>query len=108
MPARPHILVVGTGSIGERHVRCFLNIDRVDVSVCELDASLRKEIAGRYDLRSTYGSLEDALREPLDAAVICTPANLHVSMATQIVQKGMHVLIEKPLGVDLDGGWTAW
>ena len=38
-----------------------------------------------------------------DAAVVCTPAHLHVPMATQILQSGVNVLIEKPLSVSLAG-----
>src|SRR5262249_12580785 len=40
---------------------------------------------------------------PFDAAVIATPAPLHVPQAKMLVNRGAHVLIEKPLGVNLDG-----
>ena len=36
-------------------------------------------------------------------AVIATPAPLHVPLATRLVEAGVHVLIEKPLGTSLDG-----
>ena len=35
------VLVVGTGSIGERHVRCILATNRAEVSICETNDSLR-------------------------------------------------------------------
>ena len=44
----------------------------------------------------------EALKEKPDAAVICVPAHLHMTMATQLVQAGIPVLIEKPLSVSLD------
>ena len=37
------------------------------------------------------------------AAIICTPAHLHIPMATSVLRHGMHVLIEKPLSQSLDG-----
>ncbi len=37
------------------------------------------------------------------AAVVCTPAHIHVPMATRILESGMHVLIEKPLSQSLAG-----
>ena len=36
------ILIVGTGSIGERHTRCFLATGRAQVSICEPNDDLRK------------------------------------------------------------------
>ncbi|MCK4591779.1 MAG: Gfo/Idh/MocA family oxidoreductase, partial [Candidatus Latescibacteria bacterium] len=38
-----------------------------------------------------------------DGVVICTPAHLHIPMAQHCAQEGVHVLIEKPLSVNLPG-----
>ncbi len=53
-------------------------------------------------MATAYATLEDAIERPSDAAVIATPAPLHVPQAIQLVERGVHVLIEKPLSVDLD------
>jgi predicted dehydrogenase len=103
MTARPRIVVVGAGSIGERHVRCFLGTGRVDVSLCEVDADRARIIAERYGLSRVTNSWDAALADRPTAAVIATPAHLHVMMARQAVAQGCHVLIEKPLAVTLDG-----
>ncbi len=52
------ILVVGGGSIGERHVRCVLATKRAEVSLCEVDSRLRQEVANRYSLPETFGDFE--------------------------------------------------
>jgi len=101
-PSR-HVLVVGAGSIGERHVRCFLATQRTRVSFVEVRRELRDEVAARYPDVGAFDSLEAALEHPLDAAVIATPAPLHVPQALQLVDRGVHVLIEKPLAVTMDG-----
>ena len=98
-----HVVVVGAGSIGERHVRCFLATGRARVSFVEINPELRATIAARYPDATAYGSLEAAVEQRVDAAVIATPAPLHVPQATQLVERGVHVLIEKPLSVGLDG-----
>jgi predicted dehydrogenase len=104
MSARRHrVVVVGAGSIGERHVRCFLSTGRADVAFVEPRSELRAEIAGRYSKARAFDSLESALEQPHDAAVIATPAPLHVAQATTFVNRGAHVLIEKPLGVNANG-----
>lgn len=96
-------LVVGVGSIGERHLRCFKHTGRVSVSLVEVNEALRRDVAARYAVERAYGQLEDALTDPPEVAVIATPAPLHIPQATQLVQAGAHVLIEKPLSTTLDG-----
>jgi predicted dehydrogenase len=97
------LLIIGTGSIGERHLRCFQSTGRCRVSACEPNDELRKTISERYGCE-TYSSLEDAfIAGPWDAAVICTPAHTHIPMARTCVAAGISVLIEKPLAVSLEG-----
>lgn len=102
--SRPHhVLVVGAGSIGERHLRCFGATGRARVFFVEVNPELRATIANRYPGTTAYDSLDAAIEQPIDAAVVATPAPLHIPQATQLVERGVHVLIEKPLSVSLDG-----
>jgi len=97
------LLVIGVGSIGLRHTRCFQATGRVEVSICEINPQLRDQVAEEYEIRRTYADLDAALADPHDAAVIATPAQLHVAMATRLADAGVHLLIEKPLSTSLDG-----
>lgn len=103
MSDRKSILIVGVGSIGERHVRCFAATGRAEVSFCEVNAALREAVAGRYGIKSVFSDFNQALAERPDAVVICTPAHLHVSLALTAAKAGAHLLIEKPLSTTLDG-----
>ena len=104
MTERLRLLVVGGGSIGERHVRCFQQTQRVDVTLCESNPSVREAVAERCGLETnTFDNFDAALASKPDVAVICTPAHLHVPMATKLVDAGVPVLIEKPLSVSLHG-----
>lgn len=100
-----HVLIVGAGSIGERHLRCFLNTKRAAVSFVEPHEELRNTIAKRYPEATPFCSIEAAFENEnrLNAAVIATPAPLHVQQSLMVLQKGLHVLIEKPLSLNLDG-----
>ncbi|MBL8828726.1 MAG: Gfo/Idh/MocA family oxidoreductase [Planctomycetaceae bacterium] len=89
------ILIVGGGSIGERHLRCFQQIG-AQVALCETLESRRKDVAGRY-LCESFSTVEDAARHAWDAAVICTPAHLHVPHAVTLAPQTQAMLIEKPL-----------
>src|SRR5438270_7419352 len=102
MAGTHRVLVVGVGSIGERHVRCFRATGRADLSLVEVNADVRSDVAGRYGVARAYASLDEALREPPDVAVVATPAPLHVPQAVALADAGVHVLIEKPLGTNLE------
>jgi len=103
MSSRKSILIVGVGSIGERHLRCFQVTGRVDISLCEVNPALRKAVADRYQIAGTFDNLESALEAKPDAVVICTPAHLHIPMALSAARRGIHLFIEKPLSTTLDG-----
>lgn len=100
---RHRVLVIGVGSIGERHLRCFLSTGRVDAAFVEVNESLRNTIAERYPAATPHATLDAALMEKPDLAVICTPAPLHVPIARQLAELGVQLLIEKPLSTSLDG-----
>lgn len=100
----PHrVLVIGVGSIGQRHVRCFQATARAEVSLCETNADLRRQVAETYSVRQVFSDLDAALADCPDAAVIATPAQLHVAMANRLAAAGVHLLIEKPLSMTLEG-----
>jgi len=97
------VLVVGAGSIGERHLRCFQATGRAAVSFVEINESLRQVVAERYGIREAFGDLDTALGRGPNAAVIATPAPLHVPLATRLAEAGVSILIEKPLSTSLEG-----
>lgn len=97
------VLIVGAGSIGERHLRCFQATGRAEVSFVEVNSQLRATIAARYAKAKAHATIEEAIAYPVEAAVVATPTVLHVPQAAAFLERGLHVLIEKPLGVSLDG-----
>lgn len=96
------VLVVGAGSIGERHVRCFLATERCEVSCLEIDDKVRLAASIRNGIHG-FAELKSALESQPTIAVIATPAHLHIEIATSVVKAGLHVLIEKPLATKESG-----
>jgi predicted dehydrogenase len=47
-PSAPQILVIGCGSIGERHVRTFLATGRANVVACDPNVPVRGRMAEKY------------------------------------------------------------
>ena len=91
-----NVLIVGGGSIGERHLRCFQQVG-CDVALCELIDERRHALAERYHPAQTFASLAEAAGQRWYGAVICTPANLHVEHAAALAPVCDALLIEKPL-----------
>jgi len=97
------ILIVGCGSIGERHLRCFLKTGRANILACDANTELLESMRERYGAE-TCSNWEEALGNPaIESVLIATPAHLHVTMASTALRAGKHVLIEKPLSVSLEG-----
>ena len=98
----PSILIIGCGSIGERHLRCFQQTGRCEVSVCDANTKLLGEVATRYQVPQ-YAGLKEALATgKFDGLVICTPAQTHLAIARAGAAHGAAVFIEKPLAVSLE------
>jgi predicted dehydrogenase len=95
------ILVIGGGSIGERHLRCFQAIG-CTVALCDTNADRLHELAGKFHLARTFTDLALAAKENWYGVVIATPANLHAEHAIAIAPSTAALLIEKPLCTRLE------
>lgn len=96
------LLIIGCGSIGERHLRCFQRTGRCSVTACDSNPAIRAAMQDRYQVE-VHASTESALAAgTFDAAVICTPANLHLPMALTLLKAGLNLFIEKPLAINLE------
>lgn len=94
------ILVVGTGSIGSRHLKNLFDLGH-EIFAVDINAeNLRK--ASLYT-KKTFSSLEEALKVKPDVAFICTYSHDHIAPAIQCANAGCHLFIEKPLSLSLDG-----
>jgi predicted dehydrogenase len=97
------VLIVGCGSIGERHLRCFQSTGRAMVAACDVDPALLQTISASYGV-PVFNDWKRAIADPAyDVALIATPAHLHVPMAMEALRNGKHVLLEKPLAQSLAG-----
>jgi len=99
----PQILVVGCGSIGERHVRCLQKTGRAQVVVCESRPSVLEKVRGDYQVEG-FASFDEALNSrPFQGVLICTPAHTHIPLSLIALKSKAALLIEKPLSTSLEG-----
>jgi predicted dehydrogenase len=97
-------LIVGLGSIGRRHLANLrLLVPDAFITVCHQHSRPADGpvCAGVAD--SEVFSLEAALETRPHVALITGPASGHVATARSLAAAGVHLLVEKPLAVSLDG-----
>ena len=92
--------VIGCGHIGKRHAEMVIgNTEGELVALCDVKP---KEELGieKYNV-PFFNSMEELLAEGLERDVIniCTPNGLHSDQASLVLDEGMHVVVEKPIGL---------
>ena len=88
--------VVGVGSLGQWHARIYSEMPDVElVGVYDADKKRAKEIADRYG--SIPFRTMEALADAAEALSIVVPTDKHRAVAGMAIEKGRHVLVEKPI-----------
>ncbi len=95
------VLVVGVGSIGQRHARIIYELGH-EVAPCDNNPALVDEVCTRHGLSQGFVDYQQALSQGFDAVVVCTPNHLHAPVALAALAQGCHVLMEKPIAHTLD------
>ncbi len=93
------ILIVGLGSIGERHLQNLLRLGFKDISVFRRSGRKPRTLVGNEF--KTFTDWQSAVDEKPEAVVITNPTPLHVPFAIDAAQRGAHLFIEKPLSSSL-------
>lgn len=88
--------IIGVGHLGKIHVKCIQQIPEFEISgIFDLDATLVGQVSQQFDV-PTFSTL-DALFDQSEVVSIVTPTVTHFDIATQAIQLGKHVFIEKPV-----------
>ncbi len=91
--------VVGVGHIGKNHARLYAEADTAEfTAIYDTDSENATRIAQQYNVRAA-SSLEE-FADLIDAASVATPTNSHFAIAKPLLEKGKHLLIEKPIAED--------
>ena len=98
MPIR--IGVLGAGSISDTHARAALAVPGVQIAaVYGRNVEKAQRLAERYG-GVAFDSLEGFLdHRPMDLVAIGSPSALHAEQGIAAAERGLHVLVEKPLDV---------
>lgn len=89
-------LLFGFGHIGKRHAELIAGHPNAAIAgIIEID---KEKYEGDYTFFESFKEWKTAGNKA-DVAIIALPNSLHISMAKEAVRSGMHVLVEKPMGL---------
>lgn len=89
--------VIGTGAMGQHHVRIYSEMDNVElVGISDVDENRVRGLAGLYGT-SPFTDYSELLAQNLDAVSIVVPTMLHRQVTLNALASGTNVLIEKPV-----------
>ena len=93
------LALIGCGYWGPNLIRNFSETDNASVvACCDLSRDRLNKIQKRHPGIVCTQDLDQVLRDPrIDAVVIATPVSTHYPIAREALDRGKHVLIEKPL-----------
>jgi len=99
--SRLRVGVIGVGHLGRHHVRLLSAMDGVDVvGVVDTKPGRAEEVARQHGVPvSETAGLHDAV----DAVTVAVPTEAHVDVAVPFLERGVAVLVEKPLASSVDG-----
>lgn len=95
------ILVIGCGSIGQRHIGNLLALGVTNLLAFDPRPDRRREAEARFGIE-TVEDLPRAWAADPEVALIAAPTSLHVQLALEAAEHGCHLFIEKPLSDRLD------
>ena len=98
------VAIIGCGAIGQwHHIPSLLKIrDAKVVAICDKNEDLVREAARRFNIGGYYTDFSEMLgREEVNMVELCTSPQTHRALTTQAIEAGCHVLVEKPMALNL-------
>jgi predicted dehydrogenase len=93
--------VVGVGHLGRLHARVYSEMDSCELAgVFDTDCARAEEVASEFGTAAEEGL--EALLDGVDAVSVATPTVSHHEVARACLDRGIHVLVEKPMARTVD------
>lgn len=88
--------VIGIGSMGKNHLRVYSEMNQEIVGIADINIERGNFLAEKYNTKF-FRDYRELLKKDLDAVSIAVPTTLHKKVALDCMEKGINILIEKPI-----------
>jgi len=95
------IALIGAGNMGTLHLTVMKEAGVEIAGVCDVKEEVLRRVKEEYGVPVYRDYREMLERENPDGVIIATPPHLHREQAIYALKKGYHVLLEKPMGANL-------
>ena len=99
MSSRLKVAVIGVGSLGKEHARIYAALAQTGavelVGVFDVQADSAAAVANKLGTRA-FATVAEAANAA-DALSIVTPTSTHFTIARDLLARGKHLLVEKPM-----------
>ena len=95
--------VIGIGVMGKNHARIYSELGILK-AVADVDKEKVKEISGKYNVEGYVNYREMLEKEKLDLVSVVVPTNKHREVSLDVINKGVNLLIEKPIANTVEEG----
>ena len=99
------VAVIGVGAMGRNHARVYAEMPEVELTgVADANQQAAEAVGHRYATPAyiDYRRMLDETRP--DAVTVAVPTVEHLNVAMQVIARGIHLLIEKPIAFDVEEG----
>ncbi len=97
MSTKPKVGIIGCGGIAESHRKGYEQNGITPFAVADASPEQAREFAGKCEGALACASYQELLASGVEAVSICTPPDSHREIALAALERGIHVLCEKPL-----------
>ena len=98
-----NVALVGCGGIGGVHLTRWADVSGANiVAVCDVDPALSTRCATEFEAEAHTDWKSMLQQSGIDVLDICTPPNTHFEICIEAFKRGIHVLCDKPLSLNLD------
>lgn len=100
-----NVAVVGLGAFGIKHLDALSQIPQARIhSVGHSTQAVADEVGAKYGAARAFTDYRELLAQPeLDAVILATPTQLHLTQTLQALDAGKHVQVEIPMADSLAG-----
>ena len=97
------VCIVGCGYMGNIHADCWAQVPEAQVvAVVDIIEERAGKLAGKFGLERIYTDYHEAIDLPeVNVVSVCIPTYLHADASIYAMQRGKHVMSEKPVALDL-------
>ncbi|WP_018125494.1 Gfo/Idh/MocA family oxidoreductase [Desulfovibrio oxyclinae] len=99
-----NVAVIGLGWMGRVHLRNYTEMPEANVvGVMDVNAEALAEVNEQFGV-PTFDDVDKLLEQDIDAVSVCVPTILHHEIGLKLIDKGIALLMEKPLAATAEQG----